>query len=593
MSSMLRRVFARITMSTHLSDDTLSRLISGELNGAQTRRAQEHLAKCWQCGSRREQLEKAAFGFVEYHKHLVAPNLPQSPKWRDLFLAQLDRSAQEVQPATGFSRLNSHYRRLALNHMNPVLASAVIVMLAAAMLFIVWQRNIPKVSAHELLERAVKSDAGPAKDAERGVVYQKIRIRTAKQTLERSLYRDVEGRRHPKPQKTDDSEAQLRTKLAIAGVNWDEPLSAAPYKDWHDRLPEKKDAVSSTGNHLLTLKTAVSDGIVEQESLTVRDTDFHPVERTVEFRDLGTVEIAELNYDVLSWSAVNDSLFEALGVATSAALHALPRITLPTKEELDNAELKALLVLNRLDADTGEQIHVSRSSSSIHVKGIVETNQRKQELLAQLGPLPHVSSSILSVEELNAHPSPAVPPITSIKEYSTTGQPSPLEKYFREQSKDLNDLSRTSQAILDASLSVGQESGAIGELLQRFAADPRLSEPAATTMDDLVARHIDRLSGRLQTEEQTIEQLGISAQESTAAADASVEKIAEQLSSAAERNQALCRELITGSDSSPRPAASIAGELLTSINDFRAILKTLNTASADNHRPPDGQLQKR
>src|SRR5262249_17827630 len=148
---------------------------------------------------------------------------------------------------------------------------------------------------------------------------------------------------------------------------------------------------------LLTLTTNLAGGNIASESLTVRETDFRPVERTIELRDAGSVEIAELNYSVLPWSSVNPDLFEpepsaavGLGRHTHAAiLPHLPRSLSPT--ELDEAELGVRLVLNSLNLDANDRISLTRQPLGVHVEGVVEDDDRKRQLQAELQLVPHVS----------------------------------------------------------------------------------------------------------------------------------------------------------------------------------------------------------
>src|SRR6266851_3039467 len=296
---------------THLSDETLSDLVSGELAGGKLRRAQFHLSKCWKCRSRYEQLERAAMGFVELHKQIITPNPPESSQWREMFLVRLDQAAAEA-PCSRWSRLLPHFRFAGFTNMNPFLASAAVILVASVILFFIWQRSMPSVSASELMQRAETSDKNSSPSGEPGVIYQKVQIRTAHASVERDLYRDREGRRRQRSEPVAAEFTPLKAKLNIAGIDWDEPLSASSYKAWHDSQRQESDQVRRSGKNLLTVTTKTSGGIVAEESLTVREEDFHPVKRTVELIDVGTVEIAELNYAELSWNAVNTDLFEPL-----------------------------------------------------------------------------------------------------------------------------------------------------------------------------------------------------------------------------------------------------------------------------------------
>src|SRR5258708_7516388 len=223
---------------THLSDETLSDLVSGELAGGKLRRAEFHLSKCWKCRSRHEQLERAAMGFVELHKRIITPNPPETSEWRGMFLARLDRAAAEA-PSSSWSRLLPHFRFAGFTNMNPFLASAAVILVASVVLFFIWQRSMSSVSASELLQRAETSEQNSSPSGERGVIYQKVRTRPPHPSVEGALSRDREGRRVGKAQPVAPQFPPLKAKLNIAGVNGDEPLSASSYKAWHDSQSEE------------------------------------------------------------------------------------------------------------------------------------------------------------------------------------------------------------------------------------------------------------------------------------------------------------------------------------------------------------------
>src|SRR6202012_2615109 len=90
----------------------------------------------------------------------------------------------------------------------------------------------------------------------------------------------------------------------------DAPLSATSYQNWHDRQQVRQDQIERSTGHFLVLTTTTPNGPVAAQSLSVRDTDFHPVRRTVSFRDSETVEIAELCYSLLPWSSATSSMFQ-------------------------------------------------------------------------------------------------------------------------------------------------------------------------------------------------------------------------------------------------------------------------------------------
>jgi hypothetical protein len=575
MSSYVRRL---VNSLAHLSDENLCKLLDDELSSVRDVRARAHLANCWQCRVRFEQLEKAAHQVVEYRNFHVLPRLPLDPKGRDSFLVKLDRLMDESSSTPWSLRFLSGIHSLSVTKMNPLIASFAVVMLAMVMLFVIWQRGVVPVSAAELLDRAEVWDTNPIKAGGPGVVYQRVRIATPHRTIERDLFRNAQRGRHPKAERVSAEMAPLKAKLELAGVSWEEPLSAVSYKDWRDRQELVNDEVSRSGKNLLTLTTTSSHPTVLKESLTVRKDDFHPVQRTVMFVDEGTIEITEENYAILDWNAVNSALFEALPSVTPpivvggpANIHPLPP-ALPTSMQLDNAELQARLALNRLNADTGEEIRVTRRNKDVEVKGVVEADERKREIVARLDTIPYVDSSILSIQELRNSSNPAPP--TSVKEYSLVAQPSPLGIYMQEKKLSADAVSEMSRRLLDACLQAQQGSSALSELLERFPLSDDLSPVSRAARNELITNYMQSIEAGLGAQEKGLKELGFVHLPGVGPPFRQIGAVNE-LAAATQRNQMLCRELIAGDTALPRVGEAVAAELLETIAQIRSLLSLL------------------
>ncbi len=570
-----------LTRFGHLSDETITKLIDGELTSMREYRANAHLGKCWQCKARRETLEKAAFQVVEFRKHQLERRLPLNPARREAFFVRLDEVLEETATASWWSRAFSQLRIVSVSHMNPVFASTFVVVAAAALLVLIWQRNAVPVSASVFLEKAVQAEAKQPDPTSSGVIYQKVEIRAKSKTFERALYRDISRKRRPWPELVKTDEEAVREKLEAAGVNWQQPLSAEAYREWHDGQPAVEDQVRRSGNELLTLTTSIPSGPIAAESLTVRVQDFHAVSRTVSMRDDENIEIAEVHYDVLGWDAVNEALFEPLNVGTvgtlapSAAL-VLPH--LPSPEQLDLAELQARLVLNRLHADSTEQLEFLRSQSSVEVKGVVESNARKQELVAQLRTVPHVVPAIFSVDDLRTQ-GEGDSTASSIRAYSTVAQASPLEQFFRAQGKGTDTLNATSQQLLDAALSVKQESSAIADLYQRFGNNAQLDEVGKSTLQQLLDAHASHLQQAVDMEDRILTET-VMVRPAGLEAWSVLEGTRSLLASAASNNLALCKELISGSGGSQRDATLIASDLFHTTQQLRNSLHSIASSKS-------------
>ncbi len=81
---------------SHLSDQQLVLDIDGELSKRDERLARTHLAACWQCRARRQELQDAITDFVRAYQREFDPKLPPMDGPRALLKARLtDLSARE------------------------------------------------------------------------------------------------------------------------------------------------------------------------------------------------------------------------------------------------------------------------------------------------------------------------------------------------------------------------------------------------------------------------------------------------------------------------------------------------------------------
>jgi len=485
--------------------------------------------------------------------------------------------------------LQWQFRRLFIRNMNPFLASAALLTLGALVCLWLWHKPPPPMSANMLLQRAEAADQAAVSSINPKVISQKVRIRTAPQTFERTIHRDASGRRKPKQQPLDQHTAVLSAKLEGAGVNWDEPLSAVTYKDWREHSHVTGETVRKTEDNLLTLTTTIAGANVTEESLTVRVTDFHPIMRTISFRDTGNVEIAELDYDVMPWGAANSDWFEpAMRAAISDAptMHAVVHLPHMLSDlELDEAELAARTTLNQLHADTGEPISLVRSTNGIDVKGVVDTNARKRELLFHLSHIPNVHILILSAEEIG----PRLPSRVVIvggqprQEDSTQEHPSPLEQYLHEKNLPMDQLVPASDNLLDGSLRILQLGVHLSELQSRFRETDQLPTDKKNQLETLSRNYIATITANIYANQQILLSLGFFSARSvpgTRRLDDPGRGIEEQF----RRYRQLCLEMVSSETGQARPAPVITGEILDVGEQIHLYLANMSvTAQKDNH----------
>jgi hypothetical protein len=577
----------------HASDEELLGLMDGELSARAARRVQKHIEGCWGCRGRHGQMQSAVQHFVEYRKQVAGPYLPPPAGGRGRFLKKLEEMVPG-EKAAWHSRLASHIRLAVAPPMSPVLASVLILVAAAAALIWVWQRNPRTVSASELLERAARWDRQPADAGRTGVVYQKVRIKTETKTLERTLYRDAEGKRRTRATELDSAQRELKGLFQEGSVDWQRPLSASDFREWHDSLKDKEDEVS-TSAEISTLRTTTISGEIQEETLTVRSGDFHPVARRVVFRDARKIEISELNYDVLGWDEVNTAmLFEPGPGPTVERITPKPVLReaapmLPSVASLDEAELRARLALNRMNADTTEQISVIESRTSVVISGFVETGDRKKEIERGLRDIPLITTSIRTFEEQALSQEAGVKSNAArINEYSVVAEESPLDRFLAAHSIEREERAEMSRRLFDAALTIQREALALDGLEKRFSVAERakLSSNGWALLDQLRDKHKTNLASAISIEASILEKYSPAvAQQQTSAEPA--EPLTEVLLTSATQNKKLCDEALATAGDATRSAEEILAEMQTSLEQIQGIAVRLNRQDRSSSGPAE------
>jgi hypothetical protein len=482
------------------------------------------------------------------------------------------------------------FSTLPMPEMTPMFATAIVCAVAAIVLFAVSLHRSSLMKPSELLARATSETTAPMNSGVKGVVVQTIRIQTSKRKLERTVYRDVEGRRYPRSKALDSEGLRLENTLAAAGISWADPLSPASFDHWQRYEVIQTDVVKRSGSGLLTLTATVNDPVVASESLTVRESDFHAVGKSIHLRSQETIDIAEVSYGIFPWTSINPDIFEPVSLFGSTpdgnAHHTLlPRIAAPlTDLQLDEAELSTRLILRHLQMDDSNQLALVREPDGIHVQGVVLSSEEKHRLQTELYLVPHVVTSISTVDEMNAQPTRGAE-ITRLKQSSVAVvEPSSMERYLAEKGVGHETVGPLAQELVDSSFSANHESKAITELLDRFAQNDRLSPAARTSLSQLLVQHKSALLNALQEEERQLSTLNLTSRV-PAAAIGPAQNNAEALRSAAERNFSLCMELTSGSSASAQPAQAIVPQLAAAIAQLRAVALRIS-ASSQLYTPP-------
>ncbi len=493
----------------------------------------------------------------------------------------------EAPPSRNIRRTHraGRWRRLllgvksAIGRRGALIPFAVSVLISAVVAWVALNHSKERMDAGSVLRDAMRSEGRLRAAFGPGVVHQQLEIRASGLAHHRDIYRDLDGRRLPKPQPMDPNERLLRAKLAEAQYDWQDPLSAANFEAWRDRIPRQHEDVERRGTDLLTVTTTASAGPVLRQSITIRLGDLHPVARSLLFRDQESVQVAELSYEVVSWGPASEGWFET---SVGNLPQASPRPGAPvlsvrspqlSEDQLDMAQLGVILALQELHADT-ERLQESRTPSGIVVTGIVESESRKLEISRRLRSIPHISSSILSYRDIQAR-SRNGPESVNVTAMSVAAEDSPLDKYCESRHLTRDRCQQSAHQILSSSTNLVRESKRLRDLARQFPSSKPLTREARYLLDELTALYVQHLKAAAGEQEGSFPVLELD----SASGTSSPENLGPELRELAEQNLRLATELVYASDGNARDASLILRELATSARDIQAAIPRISQST--------------
>ena len=339
------------------------------------------------------------------------------------------------------------------------IGSVAAVLIIALLWQMVGVRN---VSAAELLENSIRSQEQNIEKVSQPVVYQKLRLeRDGAKTVNWETWHDQTNSRYRQAlddersgrqfipaalnvEKNDSPDEPILREitqiLQANRMNPQQPLSAKSFQAWRDSLAEKRDEVENSrlndGEQIFILKT-VSDGAAEngkitEAALTVRADDWHAERLRLSVKSetgASVYEFVETAFDVVSLPALSpeifsrDSQFPKTEITSAAPnVKPLPAVSPSAVTESENAnstvqsstsaaasapptaataelEVEVLKTLGGIGADIGEEATVTRTAANqLLVQGVVESRERKSEILNALAPLAGQPGLIIRVE---------------------------------------------------------------------------------------------------------------------------------------------------------------------------------------------------
>ena len=309
--------------SNHIDNSQLVNLLSAELTAGEAHSLVKHLSRCPECKARYDSLGRASLKFSQYCELLESASKELSPVRRSDFIAVLYKAGQDAQTQEQTRRGHACRGPEFYSSLLPKPRSfaGVATGLAASLLFawLAWGGSVfppHEIAPANLLAASVSAEMRIQDGIHDQVVSQTVRIQAPGRICTASLHRSTDGKRK---QKITPEIQVAETALAGSGIVAYDPLSAARFLEWHDHQHVLRDIVTRPSPQFLTLTTVTSGSEVKKASITFREGDLHPVERTADVVSKGTIEIAEVEYRIAPWRPQMDVWFEPVLPLSQAA----------------------------------------------------------------------------------------------------------------------------------------------------------------------------------------------------------------------------------------------------------------------------------
>jgi hypothetical protein len=403
----------------HPPQDQFLLYVDGELAAKETGRWESHLDACWSCRVRVAKIEETIAEIIEFEDTVSQFQILRPTHTWTNFDSRLHTLATDLAEPTFGSRFFDFWKLL--GHFRTALWANKLVfssLTALAILAIIYQFVlVAPVSASELLEKAAAEQQQTLSGTIQPVVYRKLKVSDRDRSALLEVWNDVGTARNKRAfTAADDSRllSEYDAVMARNGLAASTPLSPEAFRAWHTSLADKADAVEQTTDNNLKLTTVINspraEGDITSASFVVRSADWHPVAQSIEFKaanETRTFDVSELEFKVVARETLAKNFFDESTATSKVLVTTTPGSSpspdlsepgsvatgLPTNTaEPPNAatadlEVEVMSLLNQAKADMGEQITVERENGVVHVRGIVETAERKREILAALQPV--------------------------------------------------------------------------------------------------------------------------------------------------------------------------------------------------------------
>ena len=465
----------------HPNEEELFLFVELELPRLKANCVREHVQGCWDCRARLEAIEEAMSSYVSYKHQVLEQAVPAPPAGWLRFPGQL-REALRRAPQRSFRD-----RVRALIHESAIIgrllqpgAITTVVVLVSLLVWFLFLNRVPVLSAKEALLNAQNSQSAELERTSKPVVHQRVRVTSGTRRAEGEIWHAARSRRF-RDQWTGERRIvqELGSAYQAHGLDFEEPLSASNFSEWRDSLRAAEDRVTrdASGQYVRISTTSGNNGAggpILAADITLRKTDWHPVEQTLRIRTVeGTVadyHLQEISFEVLPLDRVSDVFgepskeFEAEGTLPSVPRTLVPLSPrVPSETELEEAEAQLREAMHKLGADVQEAPEIWRDGSRVLFRLWTDSQERRTAIEQATAGIPHVQ------EAGPEQTAPRVPDAVQPSKALHTATP-PLAKVLEEQLGGLDAANNLLDNVRDDYLRVLAQASALERLGRRYPA---------------------------------------------------------------------------------------------------------------------------
>lgn len=469
----------------HLEDEQLLRLLDGELEPAELAEVRSHIEACWSCRARMRQMEDAITNLVAWrNKELAAREAPIASGRQ-----RLARALERLEADHPHRRLPWLLRgvgavRAAWAANRPRYVSAAVAASIGVLMILLPLAEPPRITAAVFLERA--KQARPVQM--RSVIHERIEVRFGGRVHQREI--TFRPGSHPTLQEASRmGDTSMLPEIEDGPISWIDPMSVEAFERWHDRLERKSDTIRESADSI-TLRTEAGQDRIVAASLIVRRSDWRPIAKQIEFVSEPGLEVRQISYEIRP----SEAEAEPVMAAGASVSHARPPQE-PVEVVLERTEVTVRETLHRLGADRNEIPEISRADGLVRVKAVVETRERRSELLEALLPIQHVEASIETA-------GPATPLEGGLNSASSSGThphfystTPPLAKDLWEYMHGMDEANQRLNAVRESYFAVLPTAKALQRLAHRYdeAALESMPGEVRARVNQLAASYIGRI----------------------------------------------------------------------------------------------------